>query len=152
MVNPEKWRRPFDNTIAIGTPFGVPGPKTKWKHGFHGGDDFLTPMRTPCKAAKGGCVAFAGNGGDGFGNYVRIDHGDGTRTYYTHLDEVCVVDGDVVMKGQIIGLSGNSGNVWTDGHPVTDQERAEGKGAHCHVEARDKNGIPFKMEYEEAKA
>jgi murein DD-endopeptidase MepM/ murein hydrolase activator NlpD len=46
------------------------------------------------------------------GNVVIIDHGDGEFSYLAHLkkDSVTVKVGDSVEKGDIVGLSGNSGN------------------------------------------
>lgn len=149
MVSDKVWYRPFDLSIPIGTPYGVKGDK--WKAGFHEGDDFLAPYGTPVKAADIGVVGFAGDGGDGWGNYVRLEHPDGTKSYYTHLSEIHVAIGNVAMRGLIIGRSGNSGNVWHSGHPVTAQERQDGIGSHCHVQARDQEGNSFKMIYEEKK-
>lgn len=44
-------------------------------------------------------------------NYVIVDHGDGTFARYFHLQQngALVAQGDVVCKGQVIGLSGNTG-------------------------------------------
>lgn len=143
----KKWHRPFPSTVLIGTPFGVKG--SQWKRWFHEGDDFLVPFGNNVEVADTGHVGFAGDGGDGFGIYVRVEHSDGTKSYYTHLSKSFVAIGDVVMRGQVIALSGNSGNVHHDGHPVTPQEREEGKGSHCHVQARDLDGNSFRMIYEE---
>ena len=51
-------------------------------------------------------------GGDGAGNYVKIDHGNGWVTWYLHMREnsVAVSKGDVVKAGTILGLVGSSGN------------------------------------------
>ena len=45
------------------------------------------------------------------GNYIIIDHGDGTAAYYWHLqkDGALVKTGDTVLQGQAIGKSGNTG-------------------------------------------
>ena len=45
------------------------------------------------------------------GNYIIIDHGDGTAAYYWHLqkDGVFVETGDTILQGQAIGKSGNTG-------------------------------------------
>jgi murein DD-endopeptidase MepM/ murein hydrolase activator NlpD len=45
------------------------------------------------------------------GNYVTIEHEDGTFAGYWHLDYqgALVERGDIVEKGQVIGLSGNTG-------------------------------------------
>ncbi|MNJ53851.1 Murein DD-endopeptidase MepM [compost metagenome] len=46
------------------------------------------------------------------GNVVAIDHGNGEYSYLAHLkkDSVTVKVGDIVQKGEVIGLCGNSGN------------------------------------------
>lgn len=48
----------------------------------------------------------------GLGNYIKIDHYNGTTTKYAHLlpDSITVNQGDTVKQGQIIGKMGNSGN------------------------------------------
>lgn len=50
--------------------------------------------------------------GDGYGNYVKIQHSDGSYTLYAHLakDSITVKADDVVEQGQVIGKMGRSGN------------------------------------------
>ncbi|MCR5150845.1 MAG: peptidoglycan DD-metalloendopeptidase family protein [Clostridiales bacterium] len=82
---------------------------------------------TPFVAAQGGKVIIAvGDGGwnSGFGNYCVIDHGDGKMTLYAHADRIQVSVGQVVSKGQQIGIIGATGNV---------------TGPHLHFEVRIKN-------------
>jgi murein DD-endopeptidase MepM/ murein hydrolase activator NlpD len=45
------------------------------------------------------------------GNFISIQHSDGSVAHYWHLqkDGVLVKVGDVIVKGQLIGLSGNTG-------------------------------------------
>ncbi len=72
----------------------------------------------------GGCSeAFVGGG-----NYVVIDHRDGTSALYLHLDYlgVLVKPGDVVERGQIIGISGATG--------LTCSEAGNGPGPHLHFQ------------------
>ena len=81
----------------------------------------------PFNAAQGGEVIIAVNDGNwnyGFGNYCVIDHGDGTQTLYAHSDNIQVSVGQVVKKGQQIGIIGATGNV---------------TGPHLHFEVRVKN-------------
>jgi len=40
---------------------------------------------------------------------VLVDHGSGVSTVYCHNDALLVAPGDVVTRGQVIALSGNSG-------------------------------------------
>ena len=52
------------------------------------------------------------NDGDGYGNYVKVKHSDGSYTLYAHLarNSITVMSGDVVTQGQVIGKIGSSGN------------------------------------------
>jgi hypothetical protein len=47
--------------------------------------------------------------GWGYGNRVKIDHGDGYSSLYAHLESKSVQVGDVVAQGQEIGKVGHSG-------------------------------------------
>ena len=91
----------------------------------HTGVDMGVPCGTSVRAADGGRVIFAGSCG-GYGNLVRIDHGNGYITYYGHLSRIKVSCGDKVGKGDVIALSGNTGHT---------------TGPHLHFEVR-KNGAP----------
>lgn len=48
--------------------------------------------------------------GGGYGNYVLIDHGDGTSTMYAHQRNVVVSIGQAVSQGQTIGYVGCTGH------------------------------------------
>lgn len=97
---------------------------------FHFGLDFGAPegsadygmaIGTQILAMADGQVRTAGrdpygylfpsaDGIGGFGNLVVIDHGDGLSTYYGHNSQVLVRKDDQVRCGQVISLSGMSGN------------------------------------------
>jgi murein DD-endopeptidase MepM/ murein hydrolase activator NlpD len=74
----------------------------------HTGWDLRAPTGTPVQAMGAGTVAFAGLL-DIRGNHVVIDHGYGIFSGYSHLSQVHVTRGQSVSKGQIIGVSGNTG-------------------------------------------
>lgn len=105
--------------------------------------DFGMPEGTPVCAARGGKVIAAaedetasgarGKYG-GLGNHVKIDHGDGTIGVYMHLkfQEVKVKVGEMVLQGDVIALSGATGN-------------ATGPHLHFQVE-RDGRSIPVTFE------
>lgn len=57
----------------------------------------------------------------GYGNYVEIDHGNGFTTLYAHNEENYVAVGDFVQKGQLLALTGSTGN---------------STGIHCHYEVK----------------
>ena len=57
--------------------------------------------------AKGKVVRSEWNGG--YGNYVEIDHGNGFKTKYAHLNKAYVKKGQYVEQGESIGEVGSSG-------------------------------------------
>lgn len=77
---------------------------------FHRGLDIVMDMKGPVVSAAEGSVVYAGMDWTGYGHMVWIDHGDGVRTLYAHLFSPLVKVGQRVARGQLIGLSGNSGN------------------------------------------
>ncbi len=78
-------------------------------------DGVVTDVKTNCIEGNPGC-------GGGYGNYVKIDHGDGIETRYAHMFSVSVNVGDKVVKGQVLGKLGNTGR---------------STGPHLHFEVRD---------------
>ena len=95
-----------------------------------------TPWRAPALAAAQGTISRITSAGN-YGNSVMIDHGNGYRTRYAHLDEVSVRNGEFVSQGDQIGLVGNTGNVegqMCRAHP----------GTHLHfVLYRNGVGVPI---------
>jgi murein DD-endopeptidase MepM/ murein hydrolase activator NlpD len=75
---------------------------------FHAGIDLAGVRGTQIVAPARGRVEFVGTKGP-LGHLVQIDHGYGIRTQYGHNDKVFVKRGDVVERGQVIALLGNSG-------------------------------------------
>jgi murein DD-endopeptidase MepM/ murein hydrolase activator NlpD len=75
---------------------------------FHRGLDISARRGTPILAPADGFVVFAGRNG-GLGRTVRLSHDFGFTTVYGHLDDISVEPGDVIHRGQQIGLLGNSG-------------------------------------------
>jgi len=77
---------------------------------FHTGIDLRAKHQKPVWTTADGVVEYAGyHQKSGFGNLVIIDHGFGFKTYYGHLGKITVHMGDTVTKGDVIGLSGNTG-------------------------------------------
>lgn len=74
----------------------------------HPGVDFAAKTGTDVKATAGGMVILAG-WDEIYGNLVAIDHLNGYVTYYGHNSKNLVKVGDIVTRGQIIALSGNTG-------------------------------------------
>jgi murein DD-endopeptidase MepM/ murein hydrolase activator NlpD len=77
-------------------------------HEMHTGIDIGAPLGTPVVSARAGKVLAADWEG-GYGKLVRIDHGDGLTTTYSHLSQIAVRVGQVLDPGDLIGYVGNTG-------------------------------------------
>jgi murein DD-endopeptidase MepM/ murein hydrolase activator NlpD len=78
---------------------------------FHAGVDLADSCGSAIFAACSGRVVYAGYNG-GYGNFVKIDHGDGTGSGYGHImpGGILVRYGQYVRAGQLIAREGNTGN------------------------------------------
>ena len=74
----------------------------------HRGTDYAAPRGTPVYAAGDGRIVEAGYTRSN-GNYVFIQHGEGFKTHYLHLNKKRVKRGDRVTQGQVIGTVGSTG-------------------------------------------
>ena len=89
---------------------------------FHEGMDFSCDIGTPVYATADGIIKKA-RWEKGYGYLVTIDHGYGYETRYAHLKSFKVRAGQKVVRGEIIALSGNSG---------------QSSGPHVHYEVLQK--------------
>jgi murein DD-endopeptidase MepM/ murein hydrolase activator NlpD len=94
---------------------------------MHEGVDITARRGTPVYAAAPGKVVVATNHRDGYGNKVVIDHGNGYRTLYGHLNKILVKRGQQIDLATLIGEVGNTGGSVSD---------------HLHYEVQ-KNGRPI---------
>jgi hypothetical protein len=85
---------------------------------MHTGIDFTAPRGTPIQATGAGRVVKVGRS-SGYGLCVEIDHGYGYRTLYGHMSRMDVREGQTVVRGQKIGLVGDTGTA---------------TAPHCHYE------------------
>jgi len=76
---------------------------------MHYGQDFSVPYGTDVYATGDGTVIESGWNSGGFGNFIVIDHGYGLQSTYGHLSQIKVPKGVNVKRGDLIGLSGNTG-------------------------------------------
>lgn len=74
----------------------------------HLGTDLDAVIGTPVYAVNNGIVSFVQEL-TVYGKIIIIDHGLGIYSLYLHLNEFKVAKGDEVIRGEIIGLSGNTG-------------------------------------------
>jgi murein DD-endopeptidase MepM/ murein hydrolase activator NlpD len=116
-------------------PFGSDGPRDEWR--VHHGVDMPNPVGESIRAGGAGTVIWAGNAAEAvdagenelyasYGNVVIIKHDFGYRgqnlwTLYAHMSAVLVQQGQHVEAGDVIGLSGGTGDV---------------SGPHVHLEVR----------------
>jgi LysM repeat protein len=99
------------------------GVLTQGLHGYNA-VDIGAPKNTAIFASAAGTVIVAKNNdgwNGGYGNYVVIQHDNGTQTLYAHATSVLVSPGDSVSQGQTIALVGRTG---------------EATGFHLHFEVR----------------
>jgi murein DD-endopeptidase MepM/ murein hydrolase activator NlpD len=77
---------------------------------MHKGIDFGVPSGTPVMAAGAGTVQIEGRLG-GYGNFLKINHGNGYATGYGHLSRFApgIHMGSRVRQGQVVAYSGNTG-------------------------------------------
>ncbi|EOW2622194.1 peptidoglycan DD-metalloendopeptidase family protein [Enterococcus hirae] len=101
-LNKKGYVVPLKN-YTISSPFGTRGGE------FHRGLDLAAPQGEPIYASKAGTVIKA-EFHPSWGNYVAIEHEDGTTALYAHQQEYQVKVGDKVKQGQIIGYVGSTGN------------------------------------------
>lgn len=117
---------PFAKPTGAGrqsSGFGVRfDPFTK-RPAFHSGLDFAGGFMTPILSTGPGVVSFAGVR-SGYGNTVEIDHGNGFKTRYAHMQAIAVRPGQRVAVGQRVGGMGSTGRstgvhlhyeVWVNG-------------------------------------
>ncbi|MHA3704466.1 peptidoglycan DD-metalloendopeptidase family protein [Jatrophihabitans sp. YIM 134969] len=87
---------------------------------FHHGVDLSAPLGTPIYAVGAGTVVAAGPS-QGFGNWVVVDHHDGSFSIYGHMRVLATVVGKQVEPGTLIAYVGSEG---------------ESTGPHLHFEVR----------------
>ncbi|HAP9518951.1 TPA: peptidoglycan DD-metalloendopeptidase family protein, partial [Enterococcus faecium] len=101
-LSKEGYMVPLKN-YSISSSFGWRGEE------FHRGLDMAANQGEPIYASKAGTVIEASYHTLS-GNYVTIEHEDGSVALYAHQQEYCVNVGQTVEQGQIIGYVGSTGN------------------------------------------
>jgi murein DD-endopeptidase MepM/ murein hydrolase activator NlpD len=110
--------RLFEHTLPAGSP--MPDSPTTSGFGyrihpiyrqrfFHYGLDFEAAENTPVVATADGVVEYVRESTSGYGRLITLRHAHEFRTAYAHLKEQLVVPGQIVRKGDVIALSGNTG-------------------------------------------
>lgn len=110
-VEPQRlWDGPFraPAQARISDVFGVHRVTNGVVQSIHQGLDYAVPAGTVVTALNRGTVLLA-QPLYYEGNFIVIDHGQGLMTLYLHLSEFKVKQGDSVEAGQVIALSGGTG-------------------------------------------
>lgn len=107
---------------GITSKFGYRKHPITGKREKHNGSDMRAKLFTEVYATANGVVEYAGyHRRSGYGRLIIIDNSYGFKTYFAHLGKVNVKYGQVVQKGDLIGLTGNTGR---------------SNGPHLHYEIR----------------
>jgi murein DD-endopeptidase MepM/ murein hydrolase activator NlpD len=133
---------PWDGYVGLGAEiYGLPmvGPIQHWSEWYdrpllgctfqdphyqtHTGSDFPVNEGTSVHATVGGKVVWAGSNGP-WGNLVVIEN-NGYQVWLAHLSSIQVSEGQIINYGDLVGLSGNTGN---------------SSGAHVHYGIKHKTG------------
>ena len=100
------WVVPCSYT-SITSPFGYRTAPTTGASTYHQGVDLDTGTGWSVVATRAG-TAYTGYG-SAAGNYITIDHHDGFKSIYMHLNGFAVSNGTNVSAGQLIGYTGSTG-------------------------------------------
>lgn len=102
----------------ISSRYGNRKHPSNGQYKMHCGIDLAAKNMAPIYASARGKVSFVGKQKH-YGLLVEIDHGKGFKTRYAHLKQTFVHNRQKVIRGEVIGLQGSSGNA---------------KGEHLHFE------------------
>jgi len=107
---------------GITSRFGYRTHPITGRREHHKGSDMKAKLFTEVYATANGVVEYAGyHRKSGFGRLIILNNSYGFRTYFAHLGKIKVKHGQVVQKGDLIALTGNSGR---------------SNGPHLHYEIR----------------
>ena len=110
---------------GVASPFGYRSDPFTGRSSFHSGVDLSASCGTPVRATREGTVSFAGWLG-GYGNHIKVDHGNGTSSTYSHLSMIGVSVGQHVDQLQQVGAVGTTGR---------------STGCHLHFEIKVNNAF-----------
>ena len=124
---------PFYTNFNITCGFGC--------YSGHTGTDYALPNQTPVAAATGGTAyRYWYEPPRNYGNLLAIQHTDGHRSRYAHLDSFVAADGAYVHQGQLIAYSGNSGGPWCQEWDAQGNCIREASPYHLHFETLINSG------------
>jgi len=98
----------------------------------HKGIDFGTAVGSTLTAVTDGHISYLGNDAMGYGNWIEVQHDDGTKSRYAHMSQVSVSRGQKVTPGQALGKSGGKSGAAGAGNST---------GPHLHFEILNEKGV-----------
>lgn len=107
-VGEEAWLVPVPY-YSLESPFGMRFHPLLNIWRMHNGIDMGCAMDTPIYATRSGIVTITDYQEAGAGIYVQINHGDGYRSIYMHMNRHVVSPGQSVAAGELIGYVGSTG-------------------------------------------
>ena len=122
--NPGGYIWPVDSRYITSTVGGRASPGGIGSTNHKGTDIGRVGYTSPVYASKSGTVIVS-QYSSSYGNYVAISHGPGNTTLYAHMSSRSVSVGDYVNQGDVIGITGSTGN---------------STGPHLHFEVTE-NGV-----------
>ena len=108
------WSQPFTRQSHSAAEATFADVRSYLYHGqkidqqVHLGYDLAVTQHVGVEASNDGRVVWAAPLGI-YGNCIVVDHGYGLQTIYGHLSRIDVHEGDMVKRGQAMGLSGMTG-------------------------------------------
>ena len=115
------WPYPQNNYVSSG--YGMRFHPIFQENRMHYGVDIGGSTGQNIVAIAGGTVSVATTNSS-YGNYVMINHGNGTASLYAHMNSLAVSAGDTVTQGQVIGYCGSTG--WSTGPHLHFEIRVNG--------------------------
>ena len=122
--NPGGYIWPVDSRYITSTMGGRASPGGVGSTNHKGTDIGRVGYTSPIYAAKAGTVIVS-TYTRSYGNYVVVSHGSGNTTLYAHMSSRKVEVGQKVKQGQVLGITGSTGN---------------STGPHLHFEITE-NGV-----------
>ncbi|RLK51130.1 peptidase M23-like protein [Alkalispirillum mobile] len=123
---------PVDGDSRLTSGYGWRKHPVTGERSFHGAADYAADRGTEVVATADGVVNYAARHNSGLGKLVIVDHNFSFKTYYAHLHEIQVQQGEFVREGTVIGTVGSTG---------------QATGPHLHYEVwhlqRKLNPEPF---------
>ncbi len=99
-INSDKFRWPAKGKVIV----DFAGSKNT-------GINIAVEQGSAIRAAATGTVIYVGSAVEGYGNLILIKHENGYVSAYAHLSQITTAKGDIVQRGDAIGLAGQTGSV-----------------------------------------